>query len=111
MRFLADEGCDGAIVSVLRELGHDVAWIAELAPSISDAEVLAWELREKRLIVHHDLDFGELIFRDNLPTYGVILVRIPDVQREFRMARIKTLLEKYDETELSGMITRVTLKR
>jgi predicted nuclease of predicted toxin-antitoxin system len=111
MRFLADEGCDMAIVSVLRELGHEVAWIAELAPSTSDKDILAWALREKRLIVHHDLDFGELIFRDNLPSYGVILVRIPDTQRELRAGRIKELLERYDESTLAGAITRLTAKR
>jgi predicted nuclease of predicted toxin-antitoxin system len=111
MRFLADEGCDIAIVSVLRELGHDVAWIAELAPSTSDADILAWGLREKRLIVHHDLDFGELIFRDNLPSYGVILVRIPDAQRELKAERIKALLEKVAESALAGAITRLTAKR
>jgi predicted nuclease of predicted toxin-antitoxin system len=111
MRFLADEGCDAAIIGVLRELGHDVAWIAELAPSISDADILAWGLREERLIVHHDLDFGELIFRDNLPTHGVILVRIPDTQRELRAVRIKELLQNYGESTLIGAITRLTVKR
>lgn len=110
MRFLADEGCDAAIISVLRELGHDVAWIAELAPSISDADILAWGLREERLIVHHDLDFGELIFRDNLPTHGVILVRIPDTQRALRAVRIKELLQSFDESALIGAITRLTAK-
>ncbi|MFN8373294.1 MAG: DUF5615 family PIN-like protein [Anaerolineae bacterium] len=89
MRFLVDEGCDAAIVSVLRELGHDVLWVAEAAPGTTDADILAWGLRDQRLIVHHDLDFGELIFRDHLPSHGVILVRIPDPQRHIRPARIR----------------------
>jgi predicted nuclease of predicted toxin-antitoxin system len=111
MKFLVDEGCDPTFVSLLRELGHDVVWVAEAAPSTSDTEILAWGLREQRIIVHHDLDFGELIFRDGLPTYGVILVRIADQQREMRAGRIRELLRRYDESQLVGAITKLTAKQ
>jgi predicted nuclease of predicted toxin-antitoxin system len=111
MKFLVDEGCDPTIVSGLRALGHDVVWVAEAAPSTSDREILAWGLREQRLIVHHDLDFGELIFRDGLPTYGVILVRIGATQRETRAARVQELVGRYDETQLAWAITKLTAKR
>ncbi len=110
MRFLADESFDPLMIAVLRELGHNVAAVAELSPGSTDEVILAWGLREKRIILHHDLDFGTLIFRDNLPTYGVILVRISDAQRELRVARLQELLQRYDEEKLSGVITRLTPK-
>ena len=37
---LADEGVDRAVVERLRDDGHDVLYVAELAPSIPDEEVL-----------------------------------------------------------------------
>src|SRR5688572_16313030 len=111
MRFLADEGCDPALLALLRELGHDVAAVAEIAPASTDEAILAWGLREKRLILHYDLDFGTLIFRDQLPTYGVILVRIADSQPDLRSTRLQELLQRYDESRLAGSITRLTPKR
>ena len=40
MQFLADESCDAIIVLKLRELGYDVAYIAELTPGIEEDEIL-----------------------------------------------------------------------
>jgi hypothetical protein len=40
MKLLADESVDRPIVERLRHEGHNVLYIAELAPSISDDEVL-----------------------------------------------------------------------
>jgi predicted nuclease of predicted toxin-antitoxin system len=110
MRFLADEGCDAAIIDTLREKEHDVLAIAENARSISDREILAWGLREERIILHHDLDFGELIFRDNLPTFGVILMRMDKVDSAQKAERIRAVVDEYGE-RLIGAITKVTAKR
>lgn len=40
MNLVADEGVDRQIVERLRQEGHDIVYIAELAPSISDDEVI-----------------------------------------------------------------------
>lgn len=40
MRLLADEGVDSAIVTRLRSDGHDVVYVAELSPGITDEAVL-----------------------------------------------------------------------
>ncbi len=39
MNFLADENIDRQIVTGLREAGHDVIYIADTEPSVSDAVV------------------------------------------------------------------------
>ena len=41
MNFLADESVDQPIVERLRDDGHDVLAVAEMAPSIPDETVLA----------------------------------------------------------------------
>ncbi len=41
MNFLADESVDHPIVERLRDDGHDVLAVAEMAPSIPDETVLA----------------------------------------------------------------------
>jgi hypothetical protein len=38
MNFLADEGVDRAVVARLRQEGHEVVYIAQLSPSLTDEE-------------------------------------------------------------------------
>jgi len=78
MRFLANENFPGAAVSILEAAGHDVVWLRMAAPGISDAEVLVWAVREERVLLTFDKDFGELARGSMLPTAcGVVLLRIP----------------------------------
>ena len=48
MRFLADESCDFAVVRALRAAGHDVMAVAEVAPTIEDAEVIERAVHDSR---------------------------------------------------------------
>jgi Domain of unknown function (DUF5615) len=48
MNFVADESCAGPVVRALREAGHDVIAIAEVANGATDEEVLNRALDEKR---------------------------------------------------------------
>ncbi len=63
MNFVADEGVDNQIVKKLREEGHQVLYIAEMDPGISDDEVLHQANSQNALLITADKDFGELIFR------------------------------------------------
>jgi predicted nuclease of predicted toxin-antitoxin system len=77
MRILANENVAGETVAALRQLGHDVAWIAADAAGASDRQVLQRAADEDRIIVTFDKDFGELAFRERLPvSTGVILLRV-----------------------------------
>jgi predicted nuclease of predicted toxin-antitoxin system len=77
MRLLLDENIARAVVSALRERGHDVAWIRESSPGIDDARVLAMAQAEHRTLITFDKDFGELAFRHGLPAdCGVLLFRV-----------------------------------
>jgi predicted nuclease of predicted toxin-antitoxin system len=62
MRFLADEGCDFAVVRALRDAGHDIAAIAEGHAGVTDLEVMAVAAREGRIVISEDKDFGQLSF-------------------------------------------------
>ena len=76
MNLLADEGMDGPVVEALRQAGHTVLYVAELAPSIKDDEVLQRANAQNALLVTQDKDFGELVFRQGLIHQGVVLVRL-----------------------------------
>jgi predicted nuclease of predicted toxin-antitoxin system len=78
MRFLADENIPGVAVTALAANGHDVAWVRSTAPGMSDSDVLAWAVRDNRILLTFDKDFGELARNSALPaSCGVILIRVP----------------------------------
>lgn len=80
MRLLADENFPGKAVVVLRALGHDVAWVQERSQGIEDEDVLHWAMRESRVLLTLDKDFGELAFRWGLPAdCGIVLFRLAPV--------------------------------
>ena len=77
MRLLADENFNRLEVEMLRSRGHDLAWVEEETPGISDQAVLSRATSEKRILLTSDKDFGDLVFRDKLKApFGVILFRI-----------------------------------
>ena len=78
MRFLADENFPGDAVTALRASGQDVLWIRTDAPGITDEDVLARSLKDTRVLLTFDEDFGELAWRSRLPaTRGIVLFRLP----------------------------------
>jgi predicted nuclease of predicted toxin-antitoxin system len=77
VRFLLDESADLRIVQYLEEQGHDVTGIVRDHPaSLPDTDVLAIAYQEKRTLITHDRDFGELVFVELQPHAGVILLRL-----------------------------------
>ena len=56
MRFLADEGCDFAVVRALRTAGHDVMAILEIAPRADDTEIIDFAIRGSRSVHRFSLE-------------------------------------------------------
>ncbi|MGZ8518487.1 MAG: DUF5615 family PIN-like protein [Chitinophagaceae bacterium] len=75
-QIVADESVDYRIVVQLRKTGLSVYSIAEQQPSIKDENVLNFAFDNKALLLTEDKDFGELVFRLQLPHHGVLLIRI-----------------------------------
>ena len=76
MNLFADESVDRPVVERLRQEGHDVAYVAELSPSITDDEVLQQANDQGALLLTADKDFGELVFRQGRIHSGVVLLRL-----------------------------------
>lgn len=91
MRILADESVARDLVAWLRASGHDVLYAAEATPGESD---LNWATRaqiESRIIITSDKDFGELVFRDGLTGYGVVLLRLDHLPVAESLARVQSV--------------------
>jgi predicted nuclease of predicted toxin-antitoxin system len=70
LRSLADENFPSAAVAALKAAGDDIAWVSLTAPGAADADVLAIAVREGRVLLTFDKDFGELAARSGLPLRG-----------------------------------------
>ena len=86
MRFLADESCDAGVVRAVHDAGHDVTSVSDTMRGATDRSVLDAALREQRLLLTEDKDFGELVFVAGAPALGVLLLRYPPAARS-RLAR------------------------
>jgi predicted nuclease of predicted toxin-antitoxin system len=97
MRFLADESCDFAAVRALRAAGHDVLAVAELAPRAPDTEVIRLAVREQRILLTEDKDFGQLVFAQGAHTRGVLYLRFPASARSQIPEVVVRLVEQQRE--------------
>lgn len=79
MRILTDENVPRSVLTWLRATGHDATSASELGIGTPDTRWLAFAESEQRLILTSDKDFGDLVFRDRLTTFGIILLRLDDV--------------------------------
>jgi predicted nuclease of predicted toxin-antitoxin system len=96
-KFLAYENIDREVIQFLRDQGHEVIsvienqWFAR-----SDLVLLEFAYKESLVVLTQDSDFGTLVFRDQIPFYGIIYLRpghqSPDVHIESLLAIQNTAL-------------------
>lgn len=94
LRFLLDQCSDARLLAYLLELGHDAKRIGRDFPrGLSDREVLAIALREERILITDDRDFGEMVVRLNEPHSGVIFLRLGEsADLALKLARLDHVL-------------------
>ncbi len=101
MRFLADESCDFTVVRALRSSGHDVFLVSETAPRAEDSEVISLAVRENRILLTEDKDFGQLVHAHGQETIGVIFLRFPPDTRK-QIAKDVVKMVKNEGEKLVG---------
>ena len=76
MNFIADESVDKSIVDCLRKNNHDVIAIAEMEPGMTDTQVFDLANESNAILIIADKDFGEIVYHQNVVSFGVILLRL-----------------------------------
>jgi predicted nuclease of predicted toxin-antitoxin system len=87
--------------------GHDVVSALAVDPHASDVKLMELALREDRVLITEDKDFGELIFVQNLP-HGP-LVRLVELSVTEQVQAIEELVGLHSH-ELTGPVL-VTITR
>jgi len=112
MRFLVDECTGPAVARWLIEQHHDVISVFDEIRGEDDEEVIRIANEENRILITNDKDFGELVFRKKNQHKGVILLRLEDERGANKIAVLKKVLEKY-ENSLPGhffVVTETTVR-
>lgn len=93
MKLLANENFPLKSVTYLKAKGFDIKAIGVENPGIKDSEVMDLAIREDRLILTFDRDYGELIFKHNYhPEKGIIYLRLDEFHPEYPGKLIENLL-------------------
>ena len=95
-KLLADENIPKTIIDKLRGQGYDVLSLLEIRPGMSDDEVVDIAMRESRIILTFDKDFGRIaLLKPEIP--GVVLLRIPLLNPAYILKRIVAVLENVED--------------
>lgn len=80
MRFLTDQDVYQTTISYLKNPGHDVIRAKDIGfERASDNEILERAVKDQRILITRDKDFGALTFVTHINSFGIILLRItPD---------------------------------
>jgi len=105
MRLLANENFPYKSIYYLKSKGFDILSIGMDNPSIKDSEIMTIALKEERIILTFDRDYGELIFKHNYkPAKGVIYLRLDSYLPEEPGFLIESLLSN-SEIEITRSLT------
>jgi predicted nuclease of predicted toxin-antitoxin system len=104
MIIVADESVDGPVVSRLRQDGHEVVYIAEISPGISDDEVLGRANALNALLLTADKDFGVMVFSLKRISHGVVLTRLSGLATLTKADMVSNAFAQH-ANELEGTFT------
>ena len=101
MNLVADESVEREVVERLRADGHDVVYVAELAPGNTDDDVLDEANARGALLVTADKDFGELVYRLGRVHGGVVLARLAGLSPSAKADAVSQVFRDH-AAELAG---------
>jgi len=107
LRFVVDESTGRGVSQWLRDAGHDVVCITESMPETRDSDILDMAVRDRRIVVTNDKDFGELVFRSGKRHVGILMFRLADESSVNRVRMAALTVEQYG-AQLVGAFTVVT---
>jgi predicted nuclease of predicted toxin-antitoxin system len=108
VKFLADMGIPMSSVAHLRRAGYDVTHLREQGlQRLSDPEILEKARDEGRVLLTHDLDFGQLLALSGATSPSVIVFRLADMRPGSVSRHLDRVLQQVMEDLARGAIVSV----
>jgi predicted nuclease of predicted toxin-antitoxin system len=110
-RLLLDENYPRSAAQGLVVAGHEVVEVACTAAGMVDVAVMALALRDQRVLVTFDSDFGDLVFHQGAePPPAIVYLRLhPIVSEEVQALTLLALQHPWDGSLV--VVTRDSLRR
>lgn len=105
MRFLVDECAGPTVARWLASIDHDVYSVFDESAGMPDEDVLSKAVKDDRVLITNDKDFGELIFRERRTHRGVIFLRLADERSSNKIAVLQKILEIHSDRLRGAFIT------
>ena len=112
MKLLADMGISPRVIEELRRKGHDAIHLQEQALNrMTDGDILEKAREESRILLTHDLDFGELLAASGGHLPSVIIFRLKDMRAPNVSRHLFSLLNQQSEALNNGAVCSVTERK
>ncbi len=107
MNLVADEGLDYPILLALRKEGHFVYSVLENLAAALDEDVLKIANQQNSVLITTDKDFGELVYRLNKISSGIILLRLEGLDMSRKIQLVLSAVQMH-ENEFANSFTVIT---
>lgn len=97
LKLLFDVGVSRKAELYFRNIGFDVLSIREINPAMNDIDIINLAIREERLVITMDKDFGELVYNSKNMHSGILLLRMEDAGWEQKIGVLSEIFLKYSE--------------
>lgn len=109
MRFLLDMGISIDVAAFLQSVGHEAEHLHQLGlGSLPDSDILARAVRNKQIVITHDLDFANLLAASSLALPSVIIFRLRNMRPERLIPRLSSVLSDHSGDLAIGAILSVS---
>lgn len=109
MKFLADMGISLKTVDAVRDLGYDAVHLHEEGlDRLPDPDILAKAQQEERVLLTHDLDFGELVAASRVSLPSVVTFRLRNMQLANVNRHLREVINYHQDALNKGAVITVT---
>ena len=109
MKFLADMGISPNATAYLAKQGYDAVHLIDQGlQRLPDPQILAKARHEQRVLITHDLGFGELVAASGARLPSVIIFRLRFMQPAYVNAYLQQIISGYHQSLADGCVLSVT---
>lgn len=96
MKFLLDANVRQSVGKFLQAAGHDVRYLSNTDDrGLPDNDVLTLAVREQRILLTNDRDFGTLVYQQKRPHKGVLFFRLQTETADAYTTRLAEILKTH----------------
>jgi len=111
LKILADECIHNDLIEALKEEGFDVSNVREIEQGADDEKVFEFAVKEKRILLTFDREFGNIFRFDIKNSFGVVIILIGQLKKEEVIKNTTTFFKSEGVRNLKGKLAIIGKKK